>query len=336
VRSGARRGELLALTWTDDVALEAGTLEVRRSRIAVQTDHGRRVYDKAKSKSLASRRTITLDAHNVHVLKTHKRQQDAERLAAGVAWIDEDRVFCQEDGTGLDPDRISAQFTDVCDEAKVRRVRLHDTRHGMATLMQMRGVASDATHRRMCNPHGRPRSAVLASSPFVLSEHSARRSAWSGAASAPRDATDATSRRPDPCHWLHHRCTNLPRVVPRSTALGGRQGVRPGPLQLQSSVSRTGGSRRSLSVLVHHLPGARDAQGLRAAHGGSTPLRALPAPNQRSSGCRAPRGRATCSSSRCEPRLGSVTSTAHVNNAGDDWSRYAAALAHEAITDLTE
>jgi integrase len=135
VRSGARRGELLALTWTNDVDLEAGTLEVRRSRIAVQTDHGRRVYDKAKPKSLSSRRTITLDAHNVHVLKVHRRQQAAERLAAGVAWIDEDRVFCQEDGTGLDPDRISAQFTELCDKAKVRRVRLHDTRHGMATLM---------------------------------------------------------------------------------------------------------------------------------------------------------------------------------------------------------
>ena len=91
-----------------------------------------------------------------------------------------------------------------------------------------------------------------------------------------------------------------------------------------------------MSVLVDRLPGACDAQGLRAAHGGSTPLRALSAPNQWSSGCRAPRGRATCSSSRGEPRRGSVTSTAHVNNAGGDWSRYAAALATESIANPAE
>lgn len=149
VRSGARRGELLSLTWTDDVDLEAGTLEVRRSRTTVQTDDGRRVYDKAKPQSLASRRTITLDTHNVSVLKAHRRQQAAERLAAGVAWIDEDRVFCKEDGTGLDPDRISARFTELCDKAKVRRVRLHDTRHGMATLMLAAGVPIEVVSKRL-------------------------------------------------------------------------------------------------------------------------------------------------------------------------------------------
>jgi hypothetical protein len=144
----------------------------------------------------------------------------------------------------------------VCASAEVPRVSSHALRHTYVSWMNMRGVASDATHRRMCNPHGRPRSAFLASSPFVLSEHSARRSAWSGAGSAPRDATDATSRRPDPCHWLHHRCTNVTGIVPRSTPPRRRRGARSGPLQLQSSISRAGGSRRSLSVLVDHLPGS--------------------------------------------------------------------------------
>lgn len=142
-------GRTASLTWTDDVDLEAGTLEVRRSRTTVQTDDGRRVYDKAKPQSLASRRTITLDTHNVSVLKAHRRQQAAERLAAGVAWIDEDRVFCKEDGTGLDPDRISARFTELCDKAKVRRVRLHDTRHGMATLMLAAGVPIEVVSKRL-------------------------------------------------------------------------------------------------------------------------------------------------------------------------------------------
>jgi hypothetical protein len=37
-----------------------------------------------------------------------------------------------------------------------------------------------------------------------------------------------------------------------------------------------------------------------------------------------------------EPRRGSVTSTAHVNNAGADWPRYAAALATETLTSPPE
>jgi hypothetical protein len=75
VRSGTRRGELLALTWTDDVVFDARRLEVRRTRMAVQTNSGRRVYDKPKPKSIASRRTITLDADNIQVLRAHKRRQ---------------------------------------------------------------------------------------------------------------------------------------------------------------------------------------------------------------------------------------------------------------------
>ena len=114
-----------------------------------------------------------------------------------------------------------------------------DLRHDHPVPWHMRGVASDATHRRMCNPHGGPRSAILASSPFVLAEHSARRSAWSGAGSARRDATDATSRRPDRCHWLHHRCTNVTRDRPalHSTRRPARCPVRSPPAPVERLTS---------------------------------------------------------------------------------------------------
>ena len=148
VRSGARRGELLAVTWAD-LDLDAGTLDVRRTRIPVQTDEGRQVYDKPKPKSAASRRTIPLDEENVRVLKMHRTEQAHERLAAGEAWVDEDRVFCREDGSGLDPDGVSARFRELCEEAGVRRVRLHDTRHGMASLMLAAGVPVEVVSQRL-------------------------------------------------------------------------------------------------------------------------------------------------------------------------------------------
>jgi hypothetical protein len=149
VRTGLRRGEALGLRWSD-VDLDAETLAVERVRIAVQTEgDGRRVYDKAKPKSAASRRKVTLDADTVAVLKAHRARQLEERLAAGSAWVDDDRVFAREDGTGLDPDGVSRRFRELCVEAGVRPVRLHDSRHGYATLMLAGGVAVEVVSKRL-------------------------------------------------------------------------------------------------------------------------------------------------------------------------------------------
>jgi hypothetical protein len=58
----------------------------------------------------------------------------AERIGGGKTWASaEGRIFCREDGSGLDPDRVSVQFRELCEAAGVRRVRLHDTRQAMTT-----------------------------------------------------------------------------------------------------------------------------------------------------------------------------------------------------------
>ena len=90
-----------------------------------------------------------LDADNVAVLRAHRARQAAERLAASTAWAGEDRIFCREDGSGLDPDRVSAQFRKLCEAAGVRRVRLHDTRQAMATLMLAAGIRVEVVSKRL-------------------------------------------------------------------------------------------------------------------------------------------------------------------------------------------
>lgn len=148
VRTGARRGELLAATWAD-VDLDDATLAIRRTRVSAEIGGRRTVYDKAKPKTSTSRRTVTLDADNVAVLRAHRTRQAAEQLAASTAWAAEDRIFCREDGSGLDPDRVSAQFRKLCEAAGVRRVRLHDTRHAMATLMLAAGIRVEVVSKRL-------------------------------------------------------------------------------------------------------------------------------------------------------------------------------------------
>jgi integrase len=149
VTTGLRRGEALALRW-DDVDLDAGTLAVRRNRTAAMVDGTRAVYDDEQPKTSASRRTVTLDAATVAVLRKHRVRQLEDRVAASSAWVDEvGRVFTREDGAGLDPDAVSARFRELCAAAEVRAIRLHDVRHAHATLLLAAGAPVEVVSKRL-------------------------------------------------------------------------------------------------------------------------------------------------------------------------------------------
>jgi integrase len=113
--TGPRRGEALGLRWSD-IDLDAGTLTVRRNRTCAQTPTGRTVYDD-RPKTKSSLRTVPLEPSTVAALRRHRAAQHEERLAAGSAWVDEDRVFASEIGAGLDPDAVSIQWRDACHAA---------------------------------------------------------------------------------------------------------------------------------------------------------------------------------------------------------------------------
>ena len=149
VTTGMRRGEALGLRWAD-VDLDAGTVNIARVRTTAEDDDGKRlVYDDDDPKTASSRRTVTLDGPTVAALRAHRAAQLQERMRAGSAWVDEDRVFAHEDGTGLDPDGVSSQWRDLCAEAGVRYIRPHDARHSHATLMLAGGVPVEVISKRL-------------------------------------------------------------------------------------------------------------------------------------------------------------------------------------------
>ena len=71
----------------------------------------------------------------VGLLMEHRLRQDAHRAEWGEAYQDHGLVFAREDGTPLGPDYVSKRFAGCCGEAGIRRVRLHDLRHGRASLL---------------------------------------------------------------------------------------------------------------------------------------------------------------------------------------------------------
>jgi integrase len=131
---GLRRGEAAGLRGID-IDLNNRIIMIDQQRLA----YGRTVaVDPPKTR--ASRRTIALDRATVRVLRAHLRQQQAERVAACDAWEDSGYVFTTTAGTPLHPDWLTRRFRRLVTKSGLPPVRLHDLRHGAATLAHCAGA----------------------------------------------------------------------------------------------------------------------------------------------------------------------------------------------------
>ncbi|MFV2178807.1 tyrosine-type recombinase/integrase [Actinomadura sp. LOL_016] len=72
-------------------------------------------------------------------LAAHRVRQNQERLAVEERWNDSGFVFTGENGNPLDPALVSEQFLLLAMEAELPPVRLHDLRHGAATILLRSG-----------------------------------------------------------------------------------------------------------------------------------------------------------------------------------------------------
>jgi integrase len=157
---GLRQGEALGLRW-DDVDLDAGTLLVRRGRLRPRWEHGcngtcgrkfggycpNRVAlrdETAETKSRAGRRRIGLPDQLVELLRTHRAEQDRERIKAAQLWSDGGWVFASPTGAPLNPRTDWTDWKKLLNRAGVRDGRLHDARHAAATVLLLLGVPERA------------------------------------------------------------------------------------------------------------------------------------------------------------------------------------------------
>jgi integrase len=82
-----------------------------------------------------------LSSTALEALRAHRAHQLEERLAAGVAWRDEDLVFCTPIGGALCGNHfLERDFQALLAHAELPRIRFHDLRHTCATLLLRRGV----------------------------------------------------------------------------------------------------------------------------------------------------------------------------------------------------
>ena len=131
---GLRRGELCGLRW-DDVDLDGGALQINRTRVVVDG----KVAD-STPKTAQGRRSIPLDPSLVALLRRHRAVQAAEKLAAGKSYEDGGWLVADELGKPYYPDSLSAWFDEKVKASGLRRIRLHDCRHSVASLLLASGV----------------------------------------------------------------------------------------------------------------------------------------------------------------------------------------------------
>ena len=135
IQTGLRQGELLGLKW-EDVDLEAGTLQVRRT---LATAKGGPVLTIPKTKS--SRRSVKLTRSAIEALRSHLERQLEEIDKAGSLWQENGLIFASESGKPLDRRYLtSRRFKALLKRAGLPRVRFHDLRHTCATLLLGRNV----------------------------------------------------------------------------------------------------------------------------------------------------------------------------------------------------
>lgn len=132
--TGLRRGEALALRWSD-VDLDSADVRVRGTLSRLSTG-----LTVTEPKTERSRRTVGMPQQCVDVLRVHRRAQATERLAAGPAWQDHDLVFCSEIGTLLDPSNVLHRFQRLARAAGLDGVSLHTLRHSTPSLLIARGT----------------------------------------------------------------------------------------------------------------------------------------------------------------------------------------------------
>jgi integrase len=148
--TGARRNELLALRW-QDVDLDGGRLRIEQA--LEQTGGEIRVKE---PKTRHGRRTISLPAETVALLKKHWHEQQEQRLAAGLGKApDASPVFASPAGAYLSPDALSHAWERQMEVFGLSTITLHSLRHTHASTLLAAGVGVVTVSRRL--GHSSPR-----------------------------------------------------------------------------------------------------------------------------------------------------------------------------------
>ena len=133
--TGARRGEILALRWSD-LDFDKATLTISKNR----TRLGKSVIEQDSTKGGDGKRLVQLDSETLRLVRDHRRRQIEERMKAGSLWQEADFIFTRENGLPLDPSTPYQLFKKTAKRLGLRSESLHSIRHLHATELLNSGA----------------------------------------------------------------------------------------------------------------------------------------------------------------------------------------------------
>ncbi len=135
VVTGMRRGELLALRWSN-IDFERRTLLVLHT-VDYIPKYG---YVETEPKTATGKRLISLPAFLAEMLRQHRVQQLEQRLKQGDSWEDRNLVFPDLHGGYFNPNYLLRVFKKLLGDAGLPHMHFHDLRHSAATILLGMGV----------------------------------------------------------------------------------------------------------------------------------------------------------------------------------------------------
>ena len=141
--AGLRRGEILGLRW-EDVDMDTNTLNIRHTLMHVRGEG----YIWGEPKSEGSRRTISMPAATMLLLRAHRERMEAEYAARGIPAMPQ-QVCALPDGRLMKPDALSRACRRIARQCDIQDMRLHDLRHTHASLLLSDGTPIHVVQARL-------------------------------------------------------------------------------------------------------------------------------------------------------------------------------------------
>jgi len=132
--TGLRQGEILGLLWAD--------VDMARALLAVQRQSQRTTTAGFATKITKGKRgrTVALAAGTLAALEDHRAAQAIERQAAGVAWVEENRIFPNRTGGPQPRENVHDDWTRTIRQLGLPHITFHVLRHLHATYLLLEGV----------------------------------------------------------------------------------------------------------------------------------------------------------------------------------------------------
>ena len=143
IMSGCRCGELCALKFSDfdydnyKLTVERSAYKIKGQPIAIKPPKDYEV------------RTISLNPHCIELVKMLRAEKNREAQKLGSAWKGSDWVFTQYDGTIINPQTPTVQFSKFLKRHGLEHKKFHALRHSSATLLLYGGANIKTVQQRL-------------------------------------------------------------------------------------------------------------------------------------------------------------------------------------------